>query len=532
MKSTLLYIFCSLLLLLNLQAFGQISPGELSQPHAQLEGVKNCTQCHSVGKQVTTAKCLACHKEIQANMTAKKGYHASAEVRAKACASCHNDHHGRNFKMIKFDKHTFNHALSGFLLKGKHAKIECNACHKAAFIKDPNLKKNLNTYLGLQQNCLSCHDDYHQGKMSKNCAECHHYDNWKNAKAFDHSKTKFPLLGKHKNLKCEECHTIEIVNGKPAQKFTGLVFNNCTGCHKDVHDNRFGQNCKQCHTEESFHTIKGMSTFNHDKTAFKLIGKHKTVSCKACHKKSLTAPIKHERCTDCHADYHKGQFAVDRKSPDCNQCHNEYGYLPSQYSIEQHNQTKFKLEGGHLATSCAQCHKKDAKKDWAFRNIGSQCVDCHTNVHKGLMTEKYILKEECTQCHTVVSWSSVNFDHSQTNFKLEGAHAAISCAACHYPKNDKGLKVQKFKGMESACETCHKDVHAGQFAVNGKTDCSKCHGVDKFENSKFDHNNARFILDGQHINVKCMECHKEIVTEKGKFVEYKFNDITCTKCHG
>jgi predicted CXXCH cytochrome family protein len=509
----------------------QISPGELSQPHATLEGVSNCTQCHSVAKQVTNAKCLACHKEIQTRITAKKGYHSSSEVRGKTCASCHNEHHGRNFKLIKFDKNKFNHALSGFILKGKHAKTECKECHKPAFISDPTLKKHPNTFLGLQQTCLSCHDDYHQGKMSKNCAECHNFDSWKNAKAFDHNKTKFPLLGKHKALKCEQCHKTELINGKPAQKFTGLVFNNCTGCHKDAHDNRFGQNCKQCHTEESFHTIKGMNKFDHDKTDFKLVGKHKLVSCKSCHKTTLTAPLKHDRCTDCHTDYHKGQFAVNGKSPDCNQCHSMFGYTPSEFTIEKHNQTKFKLEGGHLATSCTQCHKKDIKKDWSFRKVGEKCVDCHTNVHKGFISEKYIPKDDCTVCHTVNNWKTVSFDHSKTNFKLDGEHAKQTCAACHYPKDEKLGKVQKFKGMSTDCEACHKDTHAGQFAENGKTNCSKCHGTDKWENSKFDHNTSRFKLDGKHVDVKCVECHKPVTNQKGTYIEYKFDSIDCSKCH-
>src|SRR5665647_1034112 len=69
-------------------AFAQISPGELSKAHANLEGVSNCTKCHSVGNKVTDEKCLDCHKEIKLLITSKEGFHASDEVKGKECYTC------------------------------------------------------------------------------------------------------------------------------------------------------------------------------------------------------------------------------------------------------------------------------------------------------------------------------------------------------------------------------------------------------------------------------------------------------------
>ena len=51
-------------------------------------------------------------------------------------------------------------------------------------------------------------------------------------------------------------------------------FTNCTSCHKDPHKNKFGQNCRQCHSEESFKAVKGSKNFDHNKTDFKLEEKH------------------------------------------------------------------------------------------------------------------------------------------------------------------------------------------------------------------------------------------------------------------
>ena len=535
MKFIQLLLLFSTIFIGGFKTFAQISPGELSKAHANLEGVSNCTKCHAVGNKVTNQKCLDCHKEINSLISAKKGFHASAEVTGKDCFVCHNDHHGRNFQIIKFDKATFDHAKTGYVLKGAHAKEDCKACnckscHKPSFIKDSELKNKTSTYLVLSQECLSCHEDFHKGAMSPNCSNCHGFDSFKNATGFDHNTTKFPLIGKHKTVDCEKCHKSTIIDGKSVHQFKGIAFNNCTSCHKDIHENKFGQNCSQCHTEESFHTtIKGNNNFDHDKTDFKLVGKHKTVVCKSCHKNNLTDPIKFALCSNCHIDYHKKEFSNNGVVPDCNVCHTNDGFAGSLYSIEKHNLSKFPLEGAHLATPCVACHKKQEK--WTFRNIGSTCVDCHQNEHKGFIQDKYYPNEKCTECHNVNSWRTISFDHSKTNFKLEGAHIKQSCSACHYTKNGNVIRVQQFKGLSNDCSMCHKNSHSGQFDINGKTDCTKCHVVDDWKKTIFDHNSSRFKLEGAHIKVKCEKCHKEESNTNGKFIQYKNNKILCTNCH-
>ena len=534
MKFIQLILLSTTILSLNCQVTAQISPGELSKSHAFLEGVSNCTKCHDLGNKVTREKCLDCHKEIKGGIISKKGFHASAEVISKDCFVCHNDHHGRNFQMLKFDKTTFLHIKTGFELKGAHAKENCKACnciscHKPAFIKDPELKKKVSTYLGLSKECLSCHEDFHKGKLSPNCLNCHAFDTFKKAAGFDHNTTKFSLLGKHKTVSCEKCHKPIIINGKPEKRYDGVLFNNCTNCHKDVHEDKFGQNCKKCHSEESFHTIKDDGNFNHDKTDFKLLGKHQLLDCKKCHKTNLIDPIKCAHCSDCHADYHKNEFSKDGVLPDCDLCHDNKGFTESLYTLEKHNLLKFRLEGAHLATPCFSCHKKQEK--WTFVKLGKACVDCHQNKHKGLIREKYFPHEECTKCHNINNWKSINFEHSLTDFKLEGAHTKQSCRECHYTKDESGLVTQKFETLSKECAACHKNSHAGQFDINGKTDCLRCHGQEDWKKYIFDHNTARFKLEGAHLKVKCEKCHKEVINTNGKFIEYKNNQLLCSDCH-
>ena len=234
-------------------------------------------------------------------------------------------------------------------------------------------------------------------------------------------------------------------------------------------------------------------------------------------------------CLNCHADYHKNEFNKNGVTPDCNLCHNNNGFTQTQYTVEKHNQTKFRLEGGHLATPCIACHKKEEK--WTFVKLGILCNDCHQDKHKGFIQAKYYPNQECSECHNVNTWKTIKFDHSRTKFKLEGAHFKQSCTACHFIKNETGLIVQKFQNLSTDCGACHKNSHAGQFDVDGKTDCAKCHGVDNWKKTIFDHNAARFKLEGAHLKVKCEKCHKEVINENGKYIVYKNNNLLCINCH-
>ena len=145
-------IMCLISVVLSVPTvWGQISPGELTKAHANLEGIRNCVKCHELGDKVTNEKCLACHTKIATRIQQHEGYHASSEVQGKDCSTCHNEHHGRDFDMLNLDKATFNHNLTGFQLQGAHKRTDCQACHQKKFITDTKLKDKKLTYLGLSQ---------------------------------------------------------------------------------------------------------------------------------------------------------------------------------------------------------------------------------------------------------------------------------------------------------------------------------------------------------------------------------------------
>ena len=507
----------------------QISPGDLSNPHSHLEGMSNCTQCHVLGNKVSSEKCLICHKEIQDRIRLQKGYHSSADVKGKDCFVCHSDHNGKNFQLIRFDIEKFDHNLTGYLLSVPHAKKECMACHNTKYIADPKIKAKKYTYMGVNTDCLNCHDDYHLKTLSPVCLNCHNPDAFKPASKFDHTNTKFQLVGKHINVDCLKCHKVEMINGKKFQEFKGIQYNNCTGCHKDNHQNKYGQDCRQCHSEESFKIVKGINKFDHNNTNYRLQGKHLGVNCKACHKTSFTDPLKHNRCIDCHSDYHKRQFVKNGVSPDCSQCHGVKGFTFFSYTIDQHNLSTFPIKGSHLALPCFDCHKK--QKTWNFRGIGIDCKECHKDIHLTLIPAKYYPQANCKICHNENRWASVTFNHSNTEFKLTGAHLNKECRACHTIKDATGAIRQKFSSLSKECSSCHNDKHYKQFDKNGITNCIECHDTENWKASLFNHNRSTFKLDGKHIIVPCAKCHKPQQEGSSSYVKYKLKVFTCESCH-
>ena len=214
--------------------YGQISPGDLTTAHARYEGISNCTKCHVLGKQVQVSKCLDCHTEIKKLIDKNLGYHSSGEVKKKECWDCHSEHHGRNFRIVNFDRDSFDHSKAGFKLTGKHAEVNCDDCHKQEYIQLNEVISRKNTLLGLNQACRSCHEDVHKGSLGSQCADCHNTSSFKKIENFDHSKTAFKLTGVHMNVTCNKCHPAQVVNGKEMLKLKGIAFAACVNCHKDV----------------------------------------------------------------------------------------------------------------------------------------------------------------------------------------------------------------------------------------------------------------------------------------------------------
>jgi hypothetical protein len=165
-----------------------------------------CYGCHRGDDRHGSAlgkKCESCHNQKQWGNKVRFdhdltsfpliGLHASAPCEAchlnaaykntnSACAQCHaaNDNHKKRLGSACGDCHTpngwglwkFDHDKQTKLqLTGKHAALECLACHREPMSKE--VRQN--------PSCISCHrkDDTHVGRFGTSCERCHNTESFK-----------------------------------------------------------------------------------------------------------------------------------------------------------------------------------------------------------------------------------------------------------------------------------------------------------------------------------------------------------------
>ncbi len=518
---------CLLLLAICLAApaLGQLSPGDLAQPHADFEGLRKCGKCHKLGSHDLSPLCLDCHDEIAASRQEGQGLHA--QKGHDRCVDCHVDHQGRDFQLIHWPDgmKNFDHGSVGYKLEGAHGKQECRACHKDSNLGKaegrPQGKNRQRTFMGLSSRCADCHTDPHEKQLGDDCASCHNSEKWRPAPAFDHARSAFPLTGKHTAVECVACHK----GSKEKPLYKPLAHAACTDCHKDPHANRFGPDCTSCHSTGNWKDIRG-EAFDHDRTRYPLRGRHVGLECSRCHVPDRPAPT-FDSCRDCHRDAH-GAARLGRPRLDtCETCHTVQGFKPAGYRLEDHQESAFSLKGAHRAVPCLACHL-DAAGKWTMEKPHADCLACHEDHHRGGM-EPFAEGKGCVACHDENTWRGARFDHERTRFPLTGGHARQNCAACH--------KQGEFRNGKTDCVACHQDPHAGQFvnrvlAGTEKVDCAACHVTVDWLAEKFDHEtDSRFPLRGGHAQVACNRCHRPQDPARPGLLIYKPIDIRCESCH-
>ncbi|MFV2055218.1 MAG: cytochrome C [Thiohalomonadales bacterium] len=464
-----------------------LMPGPLTKAHADLE--EKCTECHEFFKQGNQRdKCLACHdhENIAKDIKQKKGLHGRMpEASEGDCKVCHRDHVGRDVSIIFLDEQTFDHKFTDFTLRGAHREVLCRSCHK----KDKQ-------YHQANKKCYDCHKEVepHKGKLGKVCQSCHRESAW-NDFQFDHSRTKFKLVGKHKGVDCRDCH--------PQERYLSIP-KKCYACHKldDKHKGRFGKNCKDCHKPSGW----AKQVFDHDiDTDFKLLGAHHKVACAQCHKDNAFEVDLKRDCYSCHrlSDEHKGSFGKK-----CQDCHTEKSWSKVKFD---HAKTDFPLKGKHKKVICKDCHPGDVFKD----KIKGDCYACHkqSDVHNG-QQGKY-----CGDCHNEENWNNnVAFDHGLTKFPLLGTHGSLACEECHTSTN--------FRDADPQCGSCHVDDDFHKRRLGRQ--CDICHISSDWKAWQFDHDSQTdFKLKGSHTKINCHACHQEPVNKPG---DIKL-DSGCYDCH-
>jgi hypothetical protein len=512
------------------------------------------------GKHATLA-CRTCHRPDRIAPAMAAGIKVQDLAQTwlglpPRCSGCHTDEHqgqlspecGRCHNSSRWqDAAQYNHDRAQFVLAGAHTKVDCRKCHPKIGDSRPYTK-----FRGLAfADCTPCHIDPHQGSFHQSCQTCHSPAGWKTLQgvsAFNHSTTDYPLTGKHEGVACQTCH--RTTNFK-----LPIAHGRCLDCHTgDPHRGQFarranGGECAACHTVEGFKP----STFtaaSHATTSFPLTEKHATVVCSKCHEPrgaETRFRFADNACSACHPDAHKGQFLGAPYENRCESCHTAKGFSPSTFTLARHMKTSFPLTGAHAAYLCRECHKSRSDiyppPPATFRFARHGCADCHTDPHKGELAARMAAlgpdgnPKGCEACHSTKAWSAISgFDHATTSFPLEGAHRAVACDSCHRSRVlQAGLKKIAFKSAPRTCQACHEDIHGGQFSLGFGTppDCSRCHRLDKWKPSTFDHDKfTTFRLTGAHKDVPCALCHtgtREIAART--VVMYKPTARDCRACH-
>lgn len=345
-----------------------VKPFDHGKTKFPLEGAHKevaCATCHTaeVYKDIPRS-CVSCHR-IQ---------DIHAERYGVECQTCHNQ---AKWKEAKFD-----HEKTKFPLHGAHAKVKCDTCHSGHIYRDK-----------LGTTCVACHkkQDPHNGQLGDSCERCHNDSDWRKNIAFDHDKTRFPLVGEHVSAPCEGCHSS--TNYKDASS-------QCGSCHKDgYHQGRLGANaqCGKCHSPVAWKKWK----FDHAReTRFPLTGAHQRLKCEGCHAvknpPNLKLPM---ACESCHKDHHQGFLGAQ---PKCGSCHDSSAW--SHWRFDHGRETGYPLVGAHAKLRCESCH---VVKNPPTLKIASDCSSCHRrdDPHMGAFGRS------CEKCHKPTGWRRVEIRH-------------------------------------------------------------------------------------------------------------------------
>lgn len=381
--------------------------------HRQIQWERElvCKDCHTEGfADFSPQICLSCHQDVALIFVS-----GHTELFGMDCLACHDgvDTYGKDF----------DHSAHQFSLIGRHAEIECAACHPSA-----------RTLTDLQKTataCESCHleDDAHKRQLGLNCDVCHEPTSWNDA-LFDHGSTGFLLEGGHKDLECENCHETSTYQGEDPQ---------CVSCHleDEPHAGQFGSDCAACHVITSWQEI----IFSHQGAYAQ--------DCAACH--SVDKPVNHYpgRCSACHLTSAWRPATFDHQvaeAVDCLSCHTA------------------DKPANHYGGQCSACHLTSAWSPATFDHQTAGAVDC-LSCHSVDKPANHF-GGQCSICHSTNAWKPASFSHT---FPLNHGGANQQCALCHtnntYPAY--------------TCYGCHEhnpaNIQREHEGVPNLNDCVRCH---------------------------------------------------------
>ncbi|MCF7822548.1 MAG: cytochrome c3 family protein [Candidatus Marinimicrobia bacterium] len=275
--------------------------------------------------------------------------------------------------------------------------------------------------------------------------------------------------------------------------------------------------CDVCHSSGDWTKNAGQA-FEHLSTGFELLGAHRDIECSRCHTGSNTVE-RHDfsrvidECSSCHEDVHRDQWGQD-----CERCHDSDSWvLPTIF--QNHDLTRFPLQGAHQNQSCEGCHMNNPGKK---EILPLDCWGCHEKDYVATRNPDHLdsgFPRSCDVCHSQNDWMSRVVDHDKTRFPLRGAHIQVDCESCH----STGYSIS------TSCESCHQSTYSGTQNPNHQNYgypeylCEACHNSTSWEPSIFTHN---------VISLECASCHGvEYSATSEPPHELMSIPNTCADCH-
>jgi hypothetical protein len=299
------------------------------------------------------------------------------------------------------------------------------------------------------------------------CRLCHVEGEWSTLRAdfeFDHAQeTGVALEGAHAAAQCLRCHN----DRGPALAFAQR---GCVGCHDDVHEGVRGTSCAQCHGQSDWRVDEDRLV--HSRSRFALVGPHASAACRDCHVGIEGGVLEQlsTSCESCHTDDLSRAQDPDHYAlgwtTGCEECHQV-----STFDSAGFLHPGFRLDGGHAALSCKECHAGGN-----YAGTPSACVACHQDDYNGAMNPNHAaagFPTSCQNCHSTSSWSGATFDHVWFPI-VGGDHGGLSCTTCHQaPGNFSSFScIHCHAHRQSEMDDEHEDVPGYAWQSNA---CYQCH---------------------------------------------------------
>ena len=182
----------------------------------------------------------------------------------------------------------------------------------------------------------------------------------------------------------------------------------------------------------------------------------------------------------------------------CDTCHNAGKYIDTPKECIQCH--LLQLPNPHYPGACEFCHTPVSWTDIQFDHTIAAAMDCAACHEKDKPAEHY--NGQCSACHVTQAWNLITFDHTVAG--------AVDCISCH-------AKVEPANHYPGQCSNCHNtsDWKSVVFSHVGLTDCISCHSKDTPAN---------------HYAGQCSNCHDPNSSWQNAYFNHSgFTD--CTSCH-